>query len=368
MRSGARAAAALFTPTRLTLARQLKAITRTELARRAGVSPAAVSQYESGATRPRAATLAQLALVLQVPVEFFSEPASREVRPTVDSSFFRSLRRTTQRNRERAVAHADLLAQLVEQIERAIVLPPFVSIPDLALDPDGPAHAADEAATELRRRWQVPDGPIQDVVRLIEQHGVVVARMPMLTHDVDAFSWSDGPRPLVILGADKGVYERSRLDAAHELAHIICHAADPEPASRPMENQANRFAAAFLLPAKDFELEWPAGRVDWRAVQRIRQRWGLSMGAVIYRAKQLGLLDALSYESAMRYMSKAGWRTQEPPPHRPPETPSLLREASRLLQSTGTTLEVIAARANLPADIADRLGLEVSDSRLHLAL
>lgn len=361
MNLDARDAAAYFDPTRLTLARQLQAITRTELARRAGLSAAAVSQFESGSNRPKPATLARLALALAVPVGFLASTGQPTLLPAVDDSFFRSLRRTTQRNRERAAAYAGLTAELVREIERWVELPPFRPMADLAVDGDDDLAIVEDAAQEVRRRWMVPAGPVDNLVELLERQGIVVVRLPLLTADVDAFSWTAGLRPIVVLGADKGVYERSRLDAAHEAAHVLLHAVDPEPASPRLEHQAQRFGSAFLAPAEELREEWRPGRIDWIALQRLRQRWGLSMGALLYRAKQLELISATAHTNAMKYMSKRGWRTREPGPRRPPEEPSLLASAVSLLADHGVSLDQLANDAHLIGgdDLRERLRLHV---------
>lgn len=357
----ARDAAALFEPTRLRLARQLNGMTRAEVARRAEVSPAAVSQFESGAARPKAATLGRLALALAVPVRLLAGTGQRTLLPSVEDSFFRSLRRTTQRDRERAAAHAGLAAELVRQVERSVVLPDFNGMPDLALDESDDVDAAEAAANELRQRWEVPDGPVEHLLRTVERHGTVVVRSPLLTSDVDAFSWAGGDRPIVVLGSDKGVYERSRLDAAHELAHVLLHAADPEPASPPLEQQAQRFAAAFLVPADALESEWPTGRINWSELQRLRQTWGMSMAALLYRAKELELLSHGAYTSAVKYMSRRGWRVREPGVRRKPEEPALLAEALGLLEASGMSLDQLAEEAHLPLadDLTARLRIRI---------
>jgi len=354
----ARSAAALFSPSKLTQARQMLAITRAELARRAGVSAASISQYEAGTMRPRPTTMAELALVLNVPLAFLTESRERTPLPTVDTSFFRSLRRTTQRDRERATAYAGLLAQLVAEIERRVTLPAFSPMPDLALDPDDDPEAAEAAARTVRSLWQLGDRPVSHAVRLIERRGVIVARLP-LSNDVDAFSWVSGPRPLVLLGDDKRNFERSRFDTAHELAHILLHAADPEPAHPRMERQAHRFSGALLIPAEAIEQEWPRGRWDWNQLVRIKQHWGISIGALLIRGRDLDLISVAAYQSKMKYMSRMGWRRREPGTQLPPEQPDLLNQAIGLLEQNGTTLEAVAEAGNLlGADaLLDRLCL-----------
>ena len=63
-----------FHPGRLRLARELRGWSQAKLAREVDVTPAAVSQFESGASRPSRETLEELADQLAVPVEFLSLP------------------------------------------------------------------------------------------------------------------------------------------------------------------------------------------------------------------------------------------------------------------------------------------------------
>jgi Zn-dependent peptidase ImmA (M78 family)/transcriptional regulator with XRE-family HTH domain len=369
----AREAAAHFDPRRLKLARQLQAITRAEVANRAEISAAAVSQFESGANHPKAATVARLSLALKVPVTFLASPGQATLLPTVDESFFRSLRRTSKRDRERAAALAGLAAELVRAIERQVLLPTFADL-GLALDPGDVADAAEDAARKVRSAWSIPDGPIDNVVRLLERHGVAVFRSALASdnavnkHNVDAFSWTQGPRPIVVLGTEKDVYERSRLDAAHELGHVLLHASDPDPANKPMERQAQRFGSALLAPAELFVELWPSGRLDWKRLMQVRQELGLSLAAVLYRARDLGLMSATSYTNAMKYMSRRGWRVREPGPRITPEQPALISAALDLLAGNGTSFDELATSAQLIAADELRTCLGLNQAKLPVAV
>lgn len=364
-------AAAHFDPQRLKLARQLQGVTRAEVARRADLSPASISQFESGTHAPRPATLARLALALSVPAGFLAGTGQPTLLPDVENSFFRSLRRTTKRDRERAAALAGLAAELVRAIDQRVTLPPFEDL-GLHLDPHDPPEAAEAAAATVRERWAIPaDRPVENVVRAIERHGIVVFRTALIDNDhtantVDAFSWTSGPRPLVMLGTAKNVYERSRLDAAHELGHILLHAADPEPANKLLELQAQRFGSAFIAPADLIIEGWPTGRLDWRQLQRLRTQVGLSLAALLYRGRELDLLSQTAHTSAMKYLSAKGWRRNEPGPRPTPEQPLLIPQALGLLAEHGTTFEDIAARAQLIAasQLRERLGLETPGLRV----
>jgi len=356
--TAAQAAALFFSPSKLTQARQMLGITRAELARRANLSAAAVSQYESGTSRPRGKSLAELALALEVPVEFLTDRRDPPRLPLGDEAFFRSLRRTSKRKRDQAVAYAGLVAQLVSEIERHAQLPAYEQVEGMAMDPDDPPEHAEKAAEEIRARWDLGSDPVPHVVRLLERRGLIVTRLP-LSEEVDAFSWVAGPRPLVLLGTDKRDFERSRFDAAHELAHVVLHAADPEPANPAMEKQAHRFAGALLIPEGAIRNEWPQGRWNWSHLVEIKQRWGISIGALLIRGRHLGLISPSQYENRMKYMSRMGWRRREPGGGTSPERPELLDQALGLLQQNGIPLEQLAAEGKLlpPARLKERLGL-----------
>jgi Zn-dependent peptidase ImmA (M78 family) len=167
---------------------------------------------------------------------------------------------------------------------------------------------------------------------------------------VDAFStWMD-KRPLVILSDDKDDVARSRLDAAHELGHLVMHH-DAEPGSRAVEQQAFTFAVAFLMPRESALRELPRG-LDWRRHAELKRRWGISMKALVRYSKDLGLLSEASYKRAMVQYSKNGWQNGEPGELEDTEQPVLVSNA----------LEVLRTRRGLDSeDLARALRIESAD-------
>ena len=91
-------------------------ITKKDLASRIGVTPAAVSQYENGTTAPSAKVTASLSLALGLPVDFFAADRPLGEAPNT-IAHFRSLRATTQQERDRAFAHALLTWELTRVLE-----------------------------------------------------------------------------------------------------------------------------------------------------------------------------------------------------------------------------------------------------------
>ena len=314
----------LFDGRRLAHARQFRGLLKGELALEVGVTPAAIGQFESGIARPSTATLRKLALALGMPVGFFSQ-GRRSFSLNEEDAHFRSLRSTSKRDRSQARAQVERLAEIVAALDDRVLLPP-VALPEV---PPG-AHP-DEAARLVRSAWELGDGPIGNMVGVLERKGVIVARLPAATDEVDAFSCWIQPRPFVILASNKGAADRSRFDAAHELGHLVLHH-DAKPGDPAVEREANRFAAEFLVPAASILAELPR-RVDWRVYAPLKLRWRVAISMLLLRARDLAVITDAAYRRAMMEMSRRGWRRDEPVPLGDPEQPELLGRAMALLGS-----------------------------------
>ena len=193
------------------------------------------------------------------------------------------------------------------------------------------------------------------MVRALERKGIAVARLRTGSTSVDAFSTRAGRRPIVLLTDDKSDnYVRSRLDASHELGHLVMHE-DVEPGSKEIERQAQDFASCFLMPSECAREELPP-RLDatgWARLAEMKRRWGISMAALLFRARSLRVVSPDDYQSAMRYMSARGWRKQEPGDREmgAPEAPLLLERAIRRAEvELEITLDALARSAHLPLD------------------
>jgi Zn-dependent peptidase ImmA (M78 family)/DNA-binding XRE family transcriptional regulator len=334
--------ARLFQPPRLRLARKLRGITQKELAQRLEVTPAAISQYESGTYPPTTEMVERLALALKCLPEFFFRPLLADDVP----AFFRSLRAAPKAEQERARSYAVVLGEVADVLDVDVELP-AVDVPELRIPADAPEDDVEAAAAELRRAWGVEAGPVAHVVRLLEAHGVVVVAVHDFDARLDAFSLWHGHRPVVVLCSEKGVPKRRRFDAAHELGHLVLH--DRGRTGDPvLERQAHRFASALLMPAGEIE-EWLPRRPNQiEVLRRASEVWGVSMQALLYRARTLGVMSEAGFTRAMRRMSALGWRTNEPVLAGPEERPSLLGSAVDALRASGGSMQRLASSVGLP--------------------
>lgn len=341
-------AAALFAGDRLTLARQLAGLRKSELAAKLEKSGTAVAAWESGAKRPTAATVAQLALCLEVDPGFFTVRAE-DVAATSTTPHFRSLRSTTQIARDQAFSYGQLCVDIAQALERHVEFPDRdvpswpVAIDDLS--GDGP----EVAARQVRERWGLGTAPLGHLVRLLEHRGVLLVFSPPQTSTVDAYSFDSRLRPIVVLNPIKRDYYRQRYDVAHELGHLVMHS-DAEPGGRVVEEQANRFASEFLAPAEEVRSQLPVAmsRSSWVALGKLKEQWGISMQALLFRARRLGRLSDVSYRNAMVTVSARGWRRDEPGLVAAIERPSLLPRAVELLADAGIAEDVLAEQCRVP--------------------
>jgi len=343
--------AALFDGSRLTLARHLAGLRKSDLAGRVDKSPTAVAAWESGAKRPTAATVAQLALSLSVDPGFFAVRPD-DVAASSATPHFRSLRSTSQLARDQAFAYGQLAVDIAGSLERHVEfldldLPSFPVATDHR-DLDGP----EEAARFVRERWEMGDGPAGHLVRLLENHGILVVFSPLQAASVDAYSFTSRLRPVVVLNPIKRDYYRQRFDVAHELGHLVMHG-DAEPGGRTVEDQAHRFASELLMPADQIRDLLPSamGGNAWRVLAKLKEQWGVSMQALLFRARQLGRLGDVSYRNAMTAISSRGWRRDEPGLVSTIEQPSLLPRSLELLAQEGIDEDLLIEQCRVPPDL-----------------
>jgi len=336
-----------FEPRRLKLARSFHGLTLEELGERIAASRQYIHQLELGAKVPSPELIDALAAALYVKPAFFFRAPPEDI--SAANSNFRRLRSARVRDSEQVIAHGVVLDDLLSFIERFLRLPiaNFPSFP--ATDPLG----IERAAERVRIHWGLTaDLPIESTVRVAENAGAVVVKFPGVSREIDALS-INRPRPLIIRSSEKEKPTRLRFDIAHEIGHLILHS-DPVPAAASAnvrrESDADRFASAFLLPRKPFERGFSRSkRLDWSRIFALKRHWNVSAQAILRRAYDLTLIDAAQYRTGCVYISRQGYRRNEPFEPDQMETPELLATALRALHDH--------CRMS-PEDVATQLGVQ----------
>ena len=321
----------------LRIAREYRGLLKNELAQKLELTPSAVTQFEGGKSKPNAQTVGRISIALNFPPSFFAQRGDFGA-ISCDLCHFRSLRSCTQTERRRMVSASAIIGRVVEFVDSRVNLPVEQVTPSACYGAMA-VEGIEWAALKVRRDWGLGNGPISNVVHLLESRGILAFRLLSDCKKVDAFSlWHHG-RPYVFLNTEKGSASRSRFDAAHELGHLVLHT-EYLPGDRAQEEQANRFASAFLMPRETFLAECPR-RLVWPHFLELKQRWKVSLAALVRRARDLDLISDDTYRRAYVQLNKKGWAIEEP--NEPEvEKPTILPRTMKLLEESGIPFSEVA--------------------------
>lgn len=333
----------MYNPSRLTIARKRNGLTMTALAEAIGMSPRSVSAYEGG-QEPPDEVIERIARVLRFPVAFFS--GADIDTPLADAVSFRALSKMSATERDRALTQGGLALELNGWIERRFDLPPS-QLPDLSQETDPEA-----AATSLRQQWRLGEIPVKNIIHLLESKGVRVYSLAVDSLNVDAFSYWYDETPVIFLNTRKSA-ERSRFDAAHELGHLVLHRHASKEASRLAEDEANRFASAFLMPRSGTLARAPRFVTIQTLIDR-KKYWIVSVAALNHRLHSLGVTNDWQYRHLSSEIGKRGFRTDEPNPA-PRESSQLLSKVLTALREDSLSQREIAESLNYPPNEVEQL-------------
>ena len=200
------------------------------------------------------------------------------------------------------------------------------------------------------------DGAIPNLLALLESHGIRIFFAGEIGNEVDAFSyWEPKTQcPYVFLTTSKSG-ERRRMDAAHELGHLVMHRnLDMGPsATKEIEAEANRFASAFLMP-KSTMLKYTPRGFSLRDAVAHKKQWKVSVAAFIFRSHDIGLLTDWQYHNLFKQLSAAGWRTDEPNAIIP-EQSEVNKQVITLLSKMPQKLSTATNETALPLELCYQL-------------
>jgi Zn-dependent peptidase ImmA (M78 family)/transcriptional regulator with XRE-family HTH domain len=303
---------------RLRSARKMAGLSLQELADRMDkpVSRQAISKYEQGKMQPDSNALLSIAVVLGVrPDYFFREPAQ------LSAIEFRKHARLTEKERARIEAKALDMLERYRELESCLGLDssfvhPFSGAVLASFDDAG------NYAEKLRKAWNLGIDPIPDVVEMLESYHVRVIMIDAPEGFDGLAAWS-GDIPVIVFNKNRDVVRR-RFTALHELAHLLfrCEAETP----RENEKLAHTFAGAFLFPKESFLRTFGEKRTHFteRELLDMKEYFGISVGAIMARARSLDVISEFTYRNFCIAWSKK--RIDEPGEYRSKEEPARFRQ------------------------------------------
>jgi len=287
-------------PNMVILARESRGLSQQALADALEVGQSYVSKIETGVFAVSDEKLEALSRALDYPPHFFFQGGSL-LGVGISEMFHRKRQDVPQKVLSKIHACVEIrirnLAALLRVMEMTCDVPHY-GIDEFA-DPE-------DIARMTRAHWHMSRGPVQDVVQTLESMGVMIVEMDFETTKVDAISrWIPGLPPIFFVNVSIPK-DRLRYTLAHELGHMVMH----DTASPNMEDEANLFAAEFLMPAQDVRADL-AGLTLPKLAQ-MKRYWKVAMTALLVRAEQLETISMNKARSLWAQISAAGYKTHEP--------------------------------------------------------
>jgi len=313
-----------FNPEMLILAREFRGLTQTGLAENVGVKQGTISKLESGLQSPDT-VLEAISRVLQFPVDFFRQ--EDRVFGFNSAGFFHRKRQALPDRILRTLHAAMNISRMrVSRLIRSVQPQEAHQFSFRKLDVTNYRNGAQEIADVAKAMWQVPTGPVRNVMEIIEAAGAVIVPMDFGTLKADAISeWVPGYPPLFLTNSNTGITgDRLRLTLAHETGHAIMHDFPHEE----IEDQANSFAAEFLMPRKQIKASLYG--LTLAKLAQLKRIWKVSMAALIQRGHELKTITDNQRRYLFMALSKRGQRLREPidtdvPIERPTRLRSLVK-------------------------------------------
>lgn len=275
----------------------------------AAVSHATIANYEKDASQPPVDVLAAMASVYQRPINWFlgDGPMLRGVR-------YRNLKsKVGVRARQQFEGEVQRWLDAYLAIERHLDMPldreQNAEGSRLARFEADPEESPRETAARLRKALGLEDdAPVMSVIDILEQSGVRTLEMDT-DLAIDGMAAALGEEHVVVLSHESSA-DRARLTAAHELGHVIRGDCSDGQESKAEERAAFEFASHLLLTSKMLAAAFKRKSVV--DLVRFKERYGISLAAMVYRAQEEGVIREDEAKRLWIAFAQRGWKTKEP--------------------------------------------------------
>jgi len=360
----------------LRIARQRKKLSQGEAAKKFNIIQAKLSRYENALTPPTDEFLEKASLVYDLPKSFFYQSDKVLGAPVSIHPMWRKKSDVTTRELDEIIAELNIRIIHIRKLLQAVDFSPESSIPRFDVDAYDNADAAEydeeieRISSMVRSYWMIPAGPFKNLTGAIERAGAIVIHSALGGSSVSGVTMSaPGLMPIIIINNEQPS-DRARFTVAHELAHLVMHRLP----HKDMEKQANAFASALLMPAKEMR-EALSGKIDLRRLAALKPEWQVSMQALLYRAQTLGLIEEKSAGYLWRQFNIHRIKLREPIAlDFPMEQPGVLQRMVDLhIENMGYSLPDFAQILHLHThqlsefyDIKKSMDTQIGEKRLRI--
>lgn len=280
---------------RFGMARQLAGLSMQELADKLSVSKQAINKYEKGEMMPSSAILIKLSNSLKVDIDYFN-------RNNINDSI--KLVNIAHREKNKIIGNEidSIIKSTVEFLERYFELEKSAGEKSKFTNPVKELKInnkkdAEKAARIVRKKWKLGNGPVKNVIGMLETQGIKVYRANY-SESFNGFSAWAGTMPVIVVNISFKEITRVRFTALHELGHLILQISE-DTDEKSVEKICHAFAGELLLPSEVLIFELGSNRtaISMQELIAIKEKYGISIYAIMVEASILQIISNVIYNS-----------------------------------------------------------------------
>lgn len=277
---------------RLVNARKIRGFSQRELCARleGQISSNAIAKYETGKMLPSSQNLIAIAEALGFDVDYFFRPFT----VNIDLNSFEFRKRSSLPAKKETAIKESIALSIEKYVEIETITHDGahfeLNYSDIKIGTDNDARSL---GARFRQDLNLGIDCISTPIDVLETNGVKVI-------EIDSDPKFDGScvrnlgLPVIVLNKNL-TSERRRLTLFHELAHLIL--AFEEGAD--VERLCNVFANEVLLPSAVLKslLGEHRKNISWKELKMIQEGFGISVEAILVKAKQIGIISESTHRS-----------------------------------------------------------------------
>jgi Zn-dependent peptidase ImmA (M78 family)/transcriptional regulator with XRE-family HTH domain len=267
-------------PNTIEIARLSRGWVQLELSEEIGIRQGTLSKIESGLIPASEEVIEKIAKVLNYPVSFFYEDI---VVPPTFAIHYRKKKSLDGIELQKLQYNIYIMKHFVKKLSKAVNIKNNMCY----LNPDDHGDP-EEIAYMVRQKWNIPRGPIKNLMSVVEAAGVIVLLVDYDNDEIDGEVVPDeNGMPFIYLNKNRPA-DRIRYTLAHELGHLIMHSKDYIVSGEQAEQEANLFASAFLAPSNDIRYQLD-DNLSLGRLADLKRHWKISMAALVKAAERVGV-------------------------------------------------------------------------------
>lgn len=308
---------AAFNTQMVILARESRGLSQLQLAEAIGMSATNLSKIERADISIATETIEKIAAATQYPLSFFYRVG--DIVP--ENLNYRKREVVAQKLITPVHAQVNIYRLQVQTIMTLLKM----EAPLLPLLPTSEKIVPASVANTIRKLWQIPNGPIENLTSIIESKGIITCNFNFGTERIDSRTMlTIDKQPIIFTNSSLGG-DRQRFSLAYELGQLLMHSFVTVPTDADITHEANLFAAALLLPEQEIRKDFEAG-ITIPILAQLKTKWKVSMIALLYRADDLGYLTPNQKRYLLQQFNTLKIRRREPIElDIPTETPTRLK-------------------------------------------